>query len=486
MTSRSGSYFIAPVPSARSRNLDSPSITFLGAAGTVTGAKFLLEARGKRVLIDCGLFQGLKELRLRNWADPPFSPGNLDAVVLSHAHIDHSGYLPALVKRGFRGRIYSTHGTRELLKILLPDCARLEEEAAARANRHGYSKHRPALPLFTVRDAAQVIPHLRGVRYAEPIAVCRGITVRFRRAGHILGSASLEIVIEGATPTTVVYSGDLGRWDQPILRDPDLVARADFLLLESTYGDRTHAQNPVSELGRIVREAAARDGALLIPAFVVGRTQTLIWDLRVLEEEGEIPKLPVFIDSPMAHRVSEVYCRHFGDLDDDMTVAMDERRCPLCCKTYQLVQSIEQSKSINRMHGPLIVIAGSGMATGGRILHHLAHRLPDPRTTVLLSGFQAAGTRGRSLEDGASQVKMMGRLVDVKARIEKVDGLSGHADQGETLRWLRGFERPPAMTYVVHGEPHSSAGLSIAIKETLGWNVRPAVDGETVSLVREP
>lgn len=465
-------------------NLDSPSITFLGAAGTVTGAKFLLEAAGKRVLIDCGLFQGLKELRLRNWAEPAFSPGNLDAVVISHAHIDHSGYLPALVKKGFRGRIYCTHGTRDLLKILLPDCARLQEDAAERANRHGYSKHHPALPLFTVGDAERVIPQLRGVRYVEPVEVCRGVTVQFRRAGHILGSASVEIVIEGQPPTTIVYSGDLGRWDQPILCDPDPVVSADLLLLESTYGDRSHAPDPVSQVGRVVREAAARGGALLIPAFVVGRIQTLIWDLRTLEENRQIPTLPVFIDSPMAHQVSKAYCRHLGDLDEDMKTAMEEKRCPLCCKTYHLVETIEQSKSINRMKGPLIVIAGSGMATGGRILHHLAHRLPDPRTTVLLAGFQAAGTRGRSLEDGASQVKMMGRLVDVKATVEKLDGLSAHAAQGEILRWLRGFEKPPAMTYLVHGEPESAAALAVTVKQALGWNVRPAADGERISLVR--
>lgn len=456
------------------------SLQFLGASGTVTGSRFLLEASGARVLLDCGLFQGGKKLRSRNWDSPPFVPGRLDAVVLSHAHLDHSGYLPVLVRDGFRGPIHCTPGTRDLLKVLLPDAARLEEEQAARMNRYGLSKHHPALPLFTSADAAAAIERLQAHHYGETWLVAPEMPVIFRRAGHILGSATVDIRV-GAS-LRLVHSGDLGRWNQPILRDPDPVEEADVLLIESTYGDRIHGPDPSEQLARVVREAADRGGALLVPAFAVGRAQNLIWMLRGLEGEGRIPRVPVFIDSPMANHVSEATCRHAEDLDHEMRTAMDEKRCPLCCKTYHLVTSPEESKALNTRRGPMVVIAGSGMATGGRILHHLRHRLPDPRTTVLLVGFQAKGTRGRSLEEHAPTLRIYGQDVAVRARVEVIDGLSAHADQNELLRWLSGFRKAPRHTWAVHGEPTPAAALVNLIRTKLGWPAAVAEDGARIDL----
>lgn len=463
-------------------NLNRPTLSFFGGVGTVTGSKYLLETSGARVLLECGLFQGQKHLRLRNWDAPPFDVSALDAVVLSHAHLDHTGYLPVLVRRGFRGAVHCTSGTLELLGVLLRDAAGLQEEEASYANRKGYSKHRPALPLFDRADAEAalklLVPHSYGVRFT----VAPGMAVTFRRAGHILGSAIVEIEFDGASPSRLVFTGDLGRPDQPILRDPEPPPAADVLLLESTYGDRTHAQDPAAELARVAREAAIRGGALLVPAFAVGRTQTLIWLLRQLEREGRIPELPVFIDSPMANRVSAIYCSHEEDLDGEMRAAMAAKECPLCCRTYGLVITAEESRNLNDRRGPFIVIAGSGMATGGRILHHLAHRLDDPTTTVLLVGYQAIGTRGRLLRDGVPQVKMLGRFVPVRAKIECLDGLSAHAGRDEMLAWVKRLSVPPRTAFVVHGEPPAAESLGAALRQELGWNARVAQDGEIVEL----
>ena len=458
-----------------------PTLSFLGAAGTVTGSKFLVRAEGRQVLLDCGLFQGLKPLRLRNWSPPPFEPARIDAVVLSHAHIDHSGYLPLLVRRGYRGPIYCTEGTADLLQVMLLDAAHLQEEDAARANRYGYSKHAPALPLYTTADAEAALVQLVPRAYQREFDVAPGFRAVLRRAGHILGSATVELRI-GEEPVRLVYSGDLGRPGRPILRDPDPVEAADVLLLESTYGDRTHPADPTETLARIVRETAERGGALLCPAFAVGRTQELIWRLRQLEDAGRIPELRVFVDSPMAIDVTEIYCRHPEDHDLDMTLLMDRKLCPLCCKQYTLVRTARESKDLNRLAGRLIVLAGSGMATGGRILHHLKHRLPDRRTTVLLPGFQADGTRGRALQDGARTICIHGEDVPVRARVEVLHGLSAHADRGEILAWARGFEQPPRQTHVVHGEPAAAGSLAAALRQELGWIARVAVDSETVEM----
>ncbi len=456
------------------------TIQFLGAAGTVTGSQHLVTAHDHRVLLDCGLFQGLKELRERNWRDPPFDPKSLEAVVISHAHIDHTGALPLLVRRGYRGPIYCTPATADLLEILLPDAAHLQEEAADRANRHGYSKHRPALPLYTEADARQVLAQLRTKGSGRPFSVAGDVTVTYRRAGHILGAATVDLQI--GRGTRLVFSGDLGRYDRPILPDPEPVPEADVLLLESTYGDREHVPGTADHMARVVTETADRSGALLIPAFVVDRTQEILWLLQHLEDERRIPVLPVYVDSPSATDVTDIYRRHTGELDEGM---MEERRRGerlLHTKRGQFCRTVQESKRLNDVRGPVIIISSSGMATGGRILHHLAHRLPDSRTTVLLVGFQAEGTRGRALQDGAKAIRIFGTAVPVEAQVVTVHGLSAHADRRETLRWLTGFTRAPRQTYLVHGEPPAAHALAEAINGQLGWSVRAAKDGEEVPL----
>jgi metallo-beta-lactamase family protein len=456
-----------------------PDLTFFGAAGTVTGSKHRVRTGRHELLLDCGLFQGLKELRLRNWTPPPFAAARLAAVVLSHAHIDHSGYLPVLVRNGFAGPIFCTSGTADLLRVLLLDAAKLQEEEAAAANRFGYARHRPALPLYTGEDAEQALRLVTPCPYDSPFPVTDDASAIFRRAGHILGSATIELRL---AETRLVFSGDLGRWNRPILRDPEPVPEADVVLIESTYGDRIHATDPVEQLVRIVQAAVARDGALLIPSFAVGRAQELVWTLRRLEDEQRIPSLPVFIDSPMAIDVTEIYGRHPEDHDLEMSLLVDSERSPLRCRQHRLVRTAQESRTLNHRDGPMIVIAGSGMATGGRILHHLKRRLPDPRTTVLLPGFQAVDTRGRKLQEGAREVRIHGESVPVRARIETLDGLSAHADREEVLRWLGGFVRPPRHAYVVHGEPPAAEALAAAMRTRLGWPVTVAEDGATVGL----
>lgn len=460
------------------------SLQFLGGAGTVTGSKYLVRAYGRQVLLDCGLFQGLKQLRLRNWGDPPFNAQEIDAVVLSHAHIDHSGYLPLLARRGFRGSIYCTSGTADLLHIVLPDAAHLQEEEAHYANRHGFSKHHPALPLYTSQDAEAVLKLVCKQDYGKRFAVTNEIQAILRRAGHILGSAATELQIGNEERFRLVFSGDLGRWGRPILRDPDAVPEADVLLVESTYGDRTHGQESSDKLAHVVQNVVRQKGSLLVPAFAVGRTQDLIWLLRQLEEKGKIPSIPVFIDSPMAINVSDLYCRHPEDHALDMKLVMDEKRCPLCCKQYNLVRSAEGSKALNDHPGPLIIISASGMATGGRIVHHLKQRLPDPRTTVLLVGYQSIGTRGRSLQEGAKSLRIHGHDVPVRASVETISGLSAHADCNEILRWLEGFTRAPRETFIVHGEPKAASALQALIQGRLGWKATIPIDGETIVLDR--
>ena len=463
---------------------DSASLQLLGGAGTVTGSKYLVKCGDRQVLLDCGLFQGLKELRERNWQSPPFDAQDIDAVLLSHAHVDHCGYLPLLVRRGFHGPIYCTRGTADLLKIVLPDSAHLQEEEAAHANRHGYSKHHPAMPLYTGMDAEATLKLVQARPYGEAFGVIDNVRSVFRRAAHILGSASVELQLLGNEAFRLVFSGDLGRWDRPILRNPDPVPEADLLLVESTYGDRRHVGEPGKDLARIVNDVAERKGALVVPAFAVGRTQEIVWLLRQLEEAGKIPSLPVYIDSPMAINVGHLYCRHPDDHALDMKQLMDEKRCPLCCKEYNLARTPDESKALNQHPGPLIIISASGMATGGRIVHHLKQRLPDPRTTVLLAGYQSIGTRGRSLQDRAKTIRIHGQDVPVRAKVEMLSGLSAHADRDEILRWLKGFETPPRETLIVHGEPLASMSLEGLIKSTLGWSARTPRDGETVQLRR--
>jgi metallo-beta-lactamase family protein len=458
----------------------SPRLTFFGGAGTVTGSKYLVETERGRFLMDCGLFQGLKSLRLRNWEPPPFDPKALHGVVLSHGHLDHSGYLPVLVKNGFRGPIHCTRGTQALLRVLLNDSAGLQEEDARRANKYGYSKHKPALPLYTTEDVRQTLALVRAHAYGERFELGKDTTVLLRPAGHILGSATVELELGGTQASRLVFSGDLGRWNRPILRDPEFVPEADVLLVESTYGDRVHAGGGEEALVRIITETARRGGAVIVPSFAIGRTQELIWTLRKLEDEGRLPLISVYIDTPMGIDVTRIYCEHPEDHDLDMQLLMDEKRCPLCCREYHQVRTAQESKSLHGKTGPLVIIAGSGMATGGRVLHHLKRRLPDHRNTVLLVGYQAAGTRGRSLQEGARFLRIHGEDVPVRAHVETVDGLSAHADQQELLRWMRGFTRPPRQTWVVHGEPGPAQALAAAIREQLGWSADVAEDGATV------
>src|SRR5512138_1454128 len=446
------------------------SIRFLGAAGTVTGSRFLVEWGSARVLVDAGLFQGPKELRLRNRAAWPVDPAALTAVVLTHAHLDHTGALPQLVRDGFAGRVYCTPATRDLAGLLLPDSGRLQEEEARYANRKGYSKHAPnALPLYTEEDALAALPRLSPLPYGQRRDVAPGVSIRFLRAGHILGSALVEMELAGNGRAKILFSGDLGRYGAPILPDPAAAPAADALVVESTYAGKRHDPAPAADALRDeIRRAVQGGGALLVPAFAIGRTQEVLFTIRALEEAGAIPALPVFVDSPMAVDATPIFLAHREEHDAEMAKLLAEGREPLRPAKLTFARSPAQSKAINDVRGPCIILSASGMATGGRILHHLARRLPDPRTTVLLVGFQAAGTRGQSLQQGAETLRIHGEDVPVKARVASIAGFSAHADEAEIDRWLATFPSPPARTFLVHGEP---AALALAKErmDRLGW-----------------
>ncbi|HEX2928863.1 MAG TPA: MBL fold metallo-hydrolase [Candidatus Binatia bacterium] len=464
-------------------NNSGATMQFLGAAGGVTGSKYLFTHGDDQVLIDCGLFQGLKELRLRNWAPLPIDFARLKAVVLTHAHIDHSGYLPRLVAKGFRGPVYATPGTCDLLRVMLPDAAHLQEEEARYANRRGYSKHLPAAPLYTVEDAAVSLQLLRAAPVRESVEIVKGVSLNFRRVGHILGAGSARLSFQGnGQQRTLLDSGDLGRYDRPILKDPEPAGSADWLLIESTYGNRTHAKDSEDQLRAIIKETAEQRACLLIPAFAVGRTQELIYVIRQMEDAAEIPTIPVHIDSPMGIEATEIYSRHTEEHDFEMASLRDKERCPISSRQMVVHKTPEQSKSINNIKGPLIIISASGMATGGRVLHHLKQRLPNLETTVLLVGYQAEGTRGRLLQDGAKEIKMLGEIIPVRAKIKVLDGFSAHADQEEILRWLGTFQKPPRTTYIVHGEPPAAAALADIIRQRLKWNVEIAKYQQKVAL----
>jgi metallo-beta-lactamase family protein len=457
------------------------TLTFLGAAGTVTGSKHLLEVDNRRVLIDCGLFQGLKDLRQRNWAQFPIDPGSIDAVILTHAHLDHSGYLPRLVAQGFRGRIFCTPGTRDLCTVILPDAALIQEEDARAANRYKYAKHDPALPLYTSIDADRALTQLQPVGFDRPVPVTSGIEVEFLNAGHLLGSSYARVTIDGRK--TILFGGDLGRYSRPVLPDPTTVASADVLLVESTYGDRTHAVDDEGErLATVVKETATAGGKLIIPAFAVGRVEEVLYWLKRLEDSNRIPTLPVFVDSPMAIAALEFYASRLDELDPELRVEDVKGIRAFATRRLTTVQSPQQSKELVASRKPSIVIASSGMATGGRVLYHLAAGLPDPKTTVLFVGFQAEGTRGRALLEGAKTLRMHGRDVPVAARIEILDSMSAHADREEIMRWLSGFEAPPATTYLVHGEPSALQALQARIDADLKWKTHIARHEERVEL----
>ncbi len=458
------------------------SLTFLGAARTVTGSKYLLETGGHRLLVDCGLFQGLKELRARNWAPLPVHPASVHAVILTHAHIDHSGWLPRLVAGGFRGRIFCTPATADLCRLVLPDAGRLQEEDARHANRGRYSKHTPALPLFTEADAMNTLARLQPVGFERSIPVAPRLEAEFINAGHLLGSAFVHLAHGGAPRPSVLFGGDLGRYGRPVLPDPSPAVAADVLLLESTYGDRRHPDDSDdTRLAGIVRETDLRRGKLIIPSFAIGRVEEVLYSLRKLEEQSAIPKLPVYVDSPMAISALEFYRRHAAELDDDSRPGRTEVSA-FATSRFQPVTSARESRDVAELPGPAIVISSSGMATGGRVLHHLEATLPDARNTVLFVGFQAAGTRGRTLVDGAKHVKIHGRFVNVLASIERLDSMSAHADAGEILRWLRTFEAPPGITYLVHGEPAAQDALKARIEAELGWKTHAPAHGERVNV----
>ena len=454
-------------------------LTFLGAARTVTGSKYLLDIGGRKILVDCGLFQGLKQLRLRNWEQLPVEPADLSAVVLTHAHLDHTGYLPRLVAGGYHGKVFCTPGTADLCKLVLPDSARLQEEDAREANRLSYSKHHPALPLYRESDAYRALSQFQSVGFGKPFSLIEGVDIEFINAGHLLGSSFIRMSIKNGP--TILFGGDLGRYSRPVLPDPSPPPQADVLLLESTYGDRIHEPDDRGErLAAIIKDTIAKGGKVIIPAFAIGRVEEVLYWIKKLEDEGKLPKLPVFLDSPMALDALRYYANRASELDPDIQTAVEIRR--FFTARFQPVASAQQSSELVRSKIPSIVVSSSGMATGGRVLYHLQRALPDKRSTVLFVGYQAEGTRGRQLVDGAREVKIRGQQVPVHARIERLDSMSAHADSVETQRWLAAFKTPPRITYLVHGEPGPMTALKTTIESKLHWNVHMPDHLEQVEL----
>ena len=438
-------------------------LTFCGATGTVTGSKYLLELDGRRLLVDCGLFQGYKQLRLRNWASPPFDPSSIEAVVLTHAHIDHSGYLPLLVRSGFAGRVYCSRATAELLEILLPDAAHLQEEEARYANRHAYSKHHPALPLYTQADAQRALGQVHAIDHGRDIPLGEGARFRLIPNGHILGSACVRVEAQGQS---VTFSGDLGRPHDLIMRAPADIPATDNLILESTYGNRRHPDTDIPALlADIINRTAARGGVLVIPAFAVGRAQSILYYVHLLKLQRRIGDIPVFLNSPMARDVTSLYRGHL----DEMRLSAEE--VAAMSGSARFVNSPDESRQLNERSGPMIIISASGMATGGRVLYHLQKFAPDPRNTIAFAGFQAGGTRGASMLAGEKAVKIHGEYVPVNAEVCQLDSLSAHADYAEIIDWLRRLASSPKRVFITHGEPAAADALRRRIEETLGWKV---------------
>jgi metallo-beta-lactamase family protein len=437
-------------------------LTFLGGVETVTGSKYLLETGERRILIDCGLFQGFKQLRLRNWSPLPVNPKSIDIVVLTHAHLDHTGYLPLLIKQGFAGPVICTEATRDLCAILLPDSGHLQEKDADFANRHGFSKHRPALPLYTRQDAETALGSFKPVDFSERRSVAADIQLRFLPAGHILGAAIVELTAAG---TKVVFSGDLGRPNSATMLDPTPVQRADYLLVESTYGNRKHdPRDPEDALADVIVRTAGRGGTVLIPAFAVGRAQALMFHLHRLKAARRIPDIPIYLDSPMAVDVTDLLCKYLP------YHRLDAKECRTTCAVAKYVRDVEESKALDKDPIPKIIISASGMATGGRIVDHLKYYAPDRKNTILFAGFQAGGTRGAAMTAGAESVKIHGQDVPVRAEVANLDMLSAHADASEILSWLRNFDHPPKTTFITHGEPAAADALRRRIKEELRWS----------------
>ncbi|HKO89241.1 MAG TPA: MBL fold metallo-hydrolase [Burkholderiales bacterium] len=437
------------------------NLKFLGAAGTVTGSKYVLEAGRSTVMVDCGLFQGLKQLRLRNRTAIPIDLSSLDAVLLTHGHLDHSGYLPVLVRDGFKGPIFCTKPTRDLCEVLLRDSARLQEEEAEFANRHGFSKHHPALPLYTVADADRALTHLRAVEFDERVDVSHGVTAAFVPAGHMLGAASIRVEAQGKS---VLFSGDLGRNNDALLHPPRRGTGATYVVMESTYGNRSHTPGNAQEvLASVLTRTFARGGIVVIPAFAVGRAQTLMYLIHRAKQAGQIPDVPVYLDSPMAIDATKIFHRH------RKWHRLSAEECEGMCQAARIVNSADESKWLDSRHMPMVIIAGSGMATGGRVIHHIKALGSDPRNTILFAGFQAAGTRGAAMVAGADSVKIHGQYVPIKAEVVNLDMLSAHADREELLDWLSSFQTAPRKVFITHGEPIAADALRLAIQERLGW-----------------
>ena len=454
------------------------SVTFLGACGTVTGSATLLEWKGERVLVDCGLFQGPEETERLNWMPFPFEPSKLSAVVLTHAHLDHCGRLPVLARAGFRGPIYCSRPSRALVSLVLLDAAKLQEEEARFAAREGYSRHRDPKPLFDTSDVKEVLRHMHRLRFDEPHELLPGIRVTYRRAGHLLGAASVEISAKGSDGRrrTWGFSGDVGRYGAPILQDPrPLEDELSGLVLESTYGNRHHPPtDAVGSFRKLVEETFGRGGTLMIPAFALGRTQEVLYHLATLADEGVLDPGDVFLDSPMAIKATELYARAEAEHDDEMIELVERDLNPLRPDRFQFCRSVAQSKELNARTRPAVIVAGSGMVNGGRILHHLARRLDDPKHTLCLAGYQAAGTRGRALAEGAEVVVIHGREIPVRARVVQLDMLSAHADREELLRWGRALPHRPERVFLNHGEDPARKALEAAVVHELGW-ARPAL-----------
>ncbi|MCM3869188.1 MAG: MBL fold metallo-hydrolase [Pyrinomonadaceae bacterium] len=464
------------------------TLSFWGGVGTVTGSKYLVETDRARVLVDCGMFQGLKELRERNWQDPPFDPRALDSVLITHAHIDHTGYLPRLVRQGFTGPVYCSRGTADLLKILLPDAGRLQEEDADYRNRHKLSRHKPALPLYTEKDAFAALELIHPLpNNGDAVEVGPGIRAGFRVAGHILGSSLVLVEIDDAgddrSGRRVLFSGDLGHYDQPIIQDPVAPPACDYLLTESTYGDRLHdPENPKAALTRIITDTAKRESAVLIPAFAVGRTQELLYLIRELEDEKAIPIIPVYVDSPMAAAATTVYGNRKEEHDEAYASVLARKQHPLRTHSLVTVSSSAESKRLNNVHGARVIISASGMMTGGRVLHHALRLVPDLEATVVFVGYQAAGTTGRRILDGEDDVKILGQWVPVRCRLARIGGFSAHADWKEILHWLEGMPAAPRRTFLTHGEPAAANAMASHIKERFGWTVEVPVYGQRFAL----
>jgi metallo-beta-lactamase family protein len=437
-------------------------LTFLGGAGTVTGSKYLLEKDGHRILIDCGLFQGYKALRLRNWAGLPINPANISAVVLTHAHLDHSGYLPLLVRKGFSGPVFCTQATASLCGILLPDSGHLQEQDAEFANRHRFSKHHPALPLYTEKDAREALKQLRPHGFDQVERLPGGAHITFLRAGHILGAATVIIEWDGCR---IAFSGDIGRYGDPLMPDPVAPDQVDYLLMESTYGNRQHDRtDPQDALADIITRTVHRGGTVIMPAFAVGRAQSLLYHISQLKRSGRLSKLvPIFLDSPMAIDATGIFLHHRSDH------RLDPKQLQLLDGEVEYVHTSHDSKALTANQMPKVIISASGMATGGRVLHHLEHYAPDARNSIVFAGFQAGGTRGAALVAGATSIKMYGHYIPVRARVHNLSMLSAHADQDELMRWADGLKSPPKQTYVIHGEPDAADALRHALEEKLNW-----------------